>query len=52
MTSYEIVLLGDQDASVPAHTLYQPEGDALDGRVPTAVRAWLEAVGAARSERP
>ncbi|WP_278444033.1 glutamine amidotransferase-related protein [Pseudomonas oryzihabitans] len=30
-------------------TLYQPEREALAGRVPTAVRAWLDAVVAARS---
>lgn len=30
-------------------TLYQPEREALAGRVPTAVRAWLDAVVAARN---
>jgi len=41
-------------ATQPCHfgTLYQPERDALVGRVPTAVRAWLEAVIAARSVQP
>ncbi|MEH3024157.1 MAG: gamma-glutamyl-gamma-aminobutyrate hydrolase family protein [Pseudomonas oryzihabitans] len=29
-------------------TLYQPERDALDGRIPVAVRAWLVAVVAGR----
>nr|WP_314562275.1 gamma-glutamyl-gamma-aminobutyrate hydrolase family protein [uncultured Pseudomonas sp.] len=32
-------------------TLYQPEREALAGRVPAAVRAWLEAVVATRSLR-
>lgn len=37
----------------PCHfgTLYQPEREALTGQVPTAVRAWLEAV-VARRPRP
>ncbi|WP_186304695.1 hypothetical protein [Pseudomonas oryzihabitans] len=30
-------------------TLYQSEREALAGRVPKAVRAWLDAVAAARS---
>jgi CTP synthase (UTP-ammonia lyase) len=38
----------------PCHfgTLYQPEREALTGQVPTVVRAWLEAVVAARGQRP
>ncbi|OAN26717.1 glutamine amidotransferase-related protein [Pseudomonas oryzihabitans] len=38
----------------PCHfgTLYQPEREALTSRVPAAVRAWLEAVVAARRLQP